>query len=91
MSTFEITNKAREYREIQAMIKQLEDEAEALKAAITAQMDAQNTDTVQADIFTIKWTVYSSSRVDTAALKKELPDVAARYTKTTEARRFQVA
>lgn len=91
MSTFEITNKAREYREIQAMIKQLEDEAEALKAEITAQMEAQQVDTLQADVFTVRWTLYSSSRVDTTALKKELPEVAARYTKTTEAKRFQVA
>jgi len=91
MSTVEITTKAKEYREIQAMIKQLEDEAEALKATITAEMEAKNTDTMQADVFTIRWTLYSNSRVDTTALKKELPDVAARFTKTTEARRFQVA
>ncbi len=30
----------------------------------------------------------TSSRVDTTALKKDMPDVAARYTKTTETRRF---
>ena len=91
MSINEITTKAREYRELQVMIKQLEEEADAIKAAITAHMDAENTDTLQADVFTIRWTAYTSSRVDTTALKKELPDVAARYTKTTEARRFQVA
>ena len=33
----------------------------------------------------------TSSRVDTAALKNELPEVAARYTKTTTARRFTFA
>ena len=91
MSTVEITGKAREYREIQAMIKELEDAAEALKTAITAEMDARSVDTLTADVFTIRWTAYTSQRVDTTALMKELPDVAARYTKTTEARRFQVA
>ena len=30
----------------------------------------------------------TSSRVDTTTLKKELPEVAARYTKTTTTRRF---
>jgi len=90
MTTIEITNKAKEYREIQAMIKELEAEAEALKAAITAEMDARDTNTLQADIFTIKWTAYTSSRVDTVSLKRELPDLAARFTRTTEARRFQV-
>ena len=91
MTMNEITNKAKDYREIQALIKELEAEAEALKAAMIAHMEAQGADTLQADIFTIRWTAYTSNRVDTTALKKELPDVAARYTKTTEARRFQVA
>ena len=91
MTTGEITNKAKEYRELQAMIKQLQEEADALRGVITAEMDAQGVETLQADIFTIRWTMYASSRVDTAALKKELPDVAARYTRTMEARRFQVA
>jgi len=91
MSANEITSKARDYRELQAMIKELEAEADALKVAIIAEMEAQGTDTMQADIFTIRWTAYTSSRLDTVALKKEMPELAARYTKTTEARRFQVA
>lgn len=33
----------------------------------------------------------TDSRVDTTALKKELPEIAARYTKTTTARRFTFA
>ena len=91
MSVTEITSKAREYREIQSFIKELQDQADALKAAITAHMAAAGVDTMTADIFTIKNTAYTSSRVDTSALKAELPDVAARYTKTSEVRRFQVA
>ena len=91
MAKQDIAAKAKEYRELQAMIKELEAEAEAVKATITAELDAQGVDTLQADIFTISWTVYTSQRVDTTALKKELPDIAARFTKATEARRFQVA
>jgi predicted phage-related endonuclease len=86
-----LTTKAREYREIMAMIQELEEEAETLKAAMIAEMEVQKVDTLQADIFTIRYTKYQSSRLDASALKKELPDIAARYTKTTEARRFQVA
>ena len=91
MSSTELTTKARDYRELQAMIKELEAEADALKAAIIAEMEARGADTLQADVSTIKYTAYSSNRVDTTALKKELSDIAARYTKTTAARRFQVA
>lgn len=91
MSTIEISTKAKEYKELQNFIKQLQDEADTLKAAITAEMEATGTDTMTTDLFTIRWTEYQSARVDTTALKKELPDVAARYTKTSIAKRFQVA
>ena len=91
MTTQDITKQAQTYRELQAMIKELSDEADAIKATLTAHMDAQGVDTMQADIFTVKWTRYTSQRVDTTALKNELPDIAARYTKTTESRRFMVA
>ena len=30
----------------------------------------------------------TSSRIDTTALKRDMPEIAARYTKTTETRRF---
>lgn len=91
MSANEITTKARDYRELQAMIKELEAEAEALKAAIIAEMDLRGTDTLQADIFTVSYKAYTTHRIDTNAIKQELPELAARYTKTAEARRFQVA
>jgi len=91
MTIVEITSKARQFKELQIFIKQLEEEAEALKSVMIAELEAQNTDTLQADIFTIKWTVYKSNRIDTTALKNELPEIAARYTKSTEAKRFQVA
>jgi predicted phage-related endonuclease len=90
MTQLDITKAAKDYRELQAMIKELENEAEAIKATLTSHMDTQQIDILQADIYTIKWTYYTSQRVDTASLKKELPEVAARYTKTTEARRFQI-
>ena len=41
MTIVEITGKAREYREVQAMIKQLEEEAEALKGEMIAELEAQ--------------------------------------------------
>ena len=91
MPNNELATKVKSFKEIQNFIKQLEEEAEGLKAEITAHMAEQESDTMHVDMFTVKYTAYTSSRVDTTALKKELPEIAARYTKTTEARRFQVA
>ena len=90
MTQNELKKAAHDYRDLQTMIKELEADAEAIKASIITHMNAEKADNLQVDVFTIKYTPYTSSRIDTAALKKELPDIAARYTKTTETRRFQV-
>lgn len=91
MSNIEIIRKVSEYKKIQAYIQQLQDEADALKTEITAEMEAQNTDTLKADVYTVHYTPYTATRLDSAALKKELPDIAARYSKISEVRRFTVA
>ena len=83
--------KAREYRELQAMIKEMEAEADALKQQMIAEMDAQNVEELAAGEYTIRWTLYESSRLDTTALKKALPEIAAQFTKLTTSTRFQVA
>ena len=86
-----MNEKAREYRELQAMIKELEAEAEALKQAMIHEMDVLKVDTLHAGEYTIRWSIYESSRLDTTALKKALPEVAAQFTKQATATRFQVA
>lgn len=91
MSTNDIATKAREYREIQAMIKELEAEADALKQQMIAEMDARKVEKMEAGEYTIRWSLYESSRLDSAKLKADHSDLYASYTKTTTATRFQVA
>lgn len=64
---------------------------EALKDQLKAQMQAAGVDTLAGAEHKATYKAVTSSRVDTAALKKELPEIAARYTKTTETRRFTFA
>jgi len=90
MARIEMLERVRKFKELQMFIRQLEDEAEEIKATITAEMEYQQLDTLYVDVFTVKYTSYQSSRVDTTALKKELPDVAEQYTKISVARRFSV-
>ena len=90
MTIHEISCKAKEYCEIMSFIKQLEDEAEALKVAMIEELNARNTDMLQTDICTVRLSKYRSTRIDTTRLKKELPDVADIYTKVTEMSRFAV-
>ena len=46
---------------------------------------------LQAGEYKIIWKPVTTTRIDAAALRKALPDVAARFTKETTVRRFSVA
>ena len=89
MSINEMEAKARELRQLQALIEEAQAEAEAIKDAIKAAMG--DSESIQAGEYKITWKAVTSSRIDTAALKKALPDVAERFTKETTVRRFTVA
>ena len=89
MSINEMEAKARELRQLQALIDEAQAEAEALKDAIKAAMG--DSESIQAGEYKITWKAVTSSRIDTTALKKALPDVAERFTKETTTRRFCVA
>lgn len=89
MSINEMEAKARELRQLQALIEEAQAEAEALKDAIKAAMG--DSESVQAGEYKITWKAVTSSRIDTTALRKALPDVAERFTRETTTRRFCVA
>ena len=61
---------------------------EALKDQIKEHMTAAGTDTIIGAEHKATYKTVTSSRIDTAALRKECPDIAEKYTKTTEAKRF---
>lgn len=89
MSMNELETKCRELRQLQALIEEAQAEAEAIKDAIKAHMG--DSDTAYAGEYKITWKAVTSSRIDTAALKKALPDVAQTFTRETTSRRFIVA
>lgn len=64
---------------------------ETLKDQLKAQMQAAGVDTLAGAEHKATYKAVTSCRVDTTALKKDLPEIAARYTKTTETRRFTFA
>lgn len=64
---------------------------EALKDQIKERMTAAGVESLAGSEHKVTYKAVTSSRVDTTALKKELPEIAARYTKMTTARRFTFA
>ena len=89
MSIQEIDIKVKELRELQALIEEAQVEAETIKDAIKANMGGS--DVLLAGEYKITWKAVESRRLDTAALSKALPELAARFTKTTTVRRFCIA
>ena len=64
-------------------------EVETIKGAIKANMGGS--DVLLAGEYKITWKAVESRRLDTAALSKALPELAAQFTKTTTVRRFCIA
>lgn len=89
MSMKEMESKIRELRQLQALIDEAQAEAEAIKDAIKAAMG--DSEAIQAGEYKVTWKPVTSTRLDAAALRKALPDVAERFTRTTTTRRFTVA
>ena len=68
MSINELEMKCRELRQLQALIDEAQAEAETIKDAIKAAMGTQ--EAVTAGEYKITWKPVTTSRLDTAALKK---------------------
>lgn len=86
MSTLEVTALCREYKELQRMQEELTAELEAIREKLRSAM--QGADVMSTGEYKITDRLVTSSRLDSSALKKALPEVAAQFTKTTQARRF---
>lgn len=89
MSTKEVERKVKELRKLQAMIEEAQQEAEGIKDELKALMG--DTEELRAGEYKVTYKFVKSERLDTTALKVTMPEIAARFTKTTLARRFCVA
>ena len=88
MSNPNMEAKVKELMELRRMKEEIE-------AAITAAEDEikgvmGDEETLLAGAFKVSWKTFTSSRLDSTALKKALPEIAAKFTKTTTARRFSI-
>ncbi len=91
MSIIEMDSKIKELREFRRMADELQSEIDVLQDAIKAEMIALGVDTLSGTDWKVTWKAVTSNRLDSTAIKKELPDVAARYMKQTTTRRFELS
>ena len=86
MSTIELTSVLNELQELKRMREELDAELTALEDKIKAEMGDR--ETLTAGPYRVTWKPVTSSRLDGTALRRELPEIAARYSKQTTVRRF---
>ena len=89
MSTTELITLCTQYKELQRLQEEITAEMDGIKDAIKTAMGT--TEKLVAGQYKISYTTVNGSRLDTAKLKKALPEVAERYTKTSETKRFTFA
>lgn len=91
MSKSDINSTVKEIRELKRMREELDAEIAAAEDLIKAEMDRTSTYTITGDDYKVTWNEVTSSRVDTTALKKAMPEVIEKFMKTTTSRRFCIA
>lgn len=64
---------------------------ESLKDQLKERMTAAGVESLAGSEHKATYKTVTTSRVDTAAIKRDMPEVAARYTKMTTTRRFTFA
>ena len=84
----DIITKVQELMELRRMAEELQSEIDALQEAVKDFMGSE--ETMIAGAFKVSYKSITSSRLDSAALKRDLPNVAALYTKQITTRRFTV-
>lgn len=89
MSEKELAAKISKLREMQRLAEEAAQEAEAIKDELKAYMG--DSEELRAGEYKVTWKTVTSARIDTRALTKALPDVAAAFTRTSTVRRFAVA
>ena len=84
----EIIIKIQELMELRRMSEEIQSEIDMLQEEVKTFMGSE--ETMVAGAFKVSYKSVTSSRLDSTALKRELPEVAARYTRQTTTRRFTV-
>ena len=91
MSAMELIKKIEELKEIEALIREAQEEADKLKEEIKKEMTEQNTDEMKVGRYVVHWTVVHADRFDSTKFKGAMPDVYNMYIKHTASKRFSIS
>ncbi|MFG6332449.1 MAG: hypothetical protein K1W28_11595 [Lachnospiraceae bacterium] len=84
-------NRVKKLKALESQIAELQEQADAIKSELKADLEEKGVDELKTKNFIIRWKEIISSRLDGKALKAALPDVYSQYCRTSASRRFTVA
>ena len=91
MSQNEIARKIEQLKEWEAILEEAQNEVEALRDCIKAQMLERDTEELEVGAYIIRWTSVLSNRFDSTAFKREHADLYREFTKQVASKRFSIA
>lgn len=91
MNAQELDKMVDQIRSLKRLVEDTQAEIAGLEDVIKARMTELDTDELRGDTSKITWKLTSRTSVDTKLLKKDLPDIAAKYSSTSTYRRFLIA
>lgn len=86
-----IENRAKKLKALESQIAELQEQADAVRAELKADLEEKGVDELKTKNFIIRWKEIISNRLDGKALKAALPEIYGQYTRQTSSRRFTIA
>ena len=91
MSINELDTRVDKIRSLKRLIEDAEAEITSIEDELKVWMTELDTDELRGGTCKVTWKQTSTTRIDSRTLKKELPDIAAKYSSTSTYRRFLIA
>lgn len=91
MNANTMKNRIEELKGLKAMADELQEEIKGYEEEIKAYMKENNLDEARIGDYKIRYKAVTSSRLDSKALKNELPEIAERFSKVNQYMRLYVS
>lgn len=86
-----IENRVKKLSTLESQIAELQEQAEAIKAELKADLEEKGVQELKTKNFLIRWKEIVSNHLDGKALKEALPEIYSQYCRASASRRFTIA
>lgn len=86
-----IENRAKKLKNLESQIAELQEQADAIKSELKADLEEKGVDELKTKNFIIRWKEIISNTLDSKALRATFPDICEQFTKQSASKRFTIA